>query len=218
MSVEMPDKAEHLTESVYTSLQRMILERELKPGEKIFQEYLAQKLAVSRTPLAKALRILERERLVEIIPNRGAFVKKFSKKEMLWIYDIREVLEGVAVRNLAYSITDDQVGALRKIFANFLKSGKTIDDEAYERADMQFHQQVTEICPNEILSQINASFHVLVRTYQEGLTRSPAETLSEHMAIIDALAGHDDELAEKLMRDHLRKAKRSFERKILYEL
>ena len=216
--MEIKDKTEHLTEKVYTELQRMILERELKPGEKIFQENLAQKLAVSRTPLVKALRILERERLVEIIPNRGAFVKKFSKKEMLWIYDIREVLEGVAVRNLAYSITDDQIGALRKIFANFLKRGKAIEDEAYERADMQFHQQITEICSNEILSQINTSFHVLVRTYQEGLTRTPTETLPEHMAIIDALAGRDDELSEKLMRDHLRKAKRSFERKILYEL
>lgn len=211
-------KTEPLTERVYTALQRMILERELKPGEKIFQENLAQKLAVSRTPLVKALRILERERLVEIIPNRGAFVKKFSNKEMLWIYDIREVLEGIAVRELAYSITDDQIGALRKIFENFLNPGKKIDYDAYERADMQFHHQITEICSNEILSQINTSFHVLVRTYQEGLTRTPAETLPEHMAIIDALAGRDDELSEKLMRDHLRKAKRSFERKILSEL
>lgn len=216
--MEIQVKTEHLTERVYTALQKMILERELKPGEKIFQENLAQKLAVSRTPLVKALRILERERLVEIIPNRGAFVKKFSNKEMLWIYDIREVLEGIAVRDLAYSITDDQIGALRKIFANFLNPRQKIDHEAYERADMQFHQQITETCANEILSQINTSFHVLVRTYQEGLTRTPAETLPEHISIIDALAGRDDELSEKLMRDHLRKAKRSFERKILSEL
>ncbi|NIS63034.1 MAG: FCD domain-containing protein [Proteobacteria bacterium] len=196
----------------------MILDWELKPGSKILQEHLAQRLSVSRTPLVKALRILESDGLVETAPNRGAFVRKFSKKEMLWMYDIREALEGIAAREAASIATDQQIEELRDIFKDFSPPLENVDIEAYTTADIGFHQKITELCQNQMLFQINTSFNILLRTYQEGLTRSPSRTLPEHMAIIDALSSHEEELSENLMREHLRRAKRSFERRLLSEL
>lgn len=207
-----------LTNHVYKVLKKMILEWELKPGSKILQEHLAKRLSVSRTPLVKALRMLESEGLVETVPNRGAFVKKFSKREMLWMYDIREALEGIAAREAASIATDQQIEELRDIFKDFPLPLENDDKEAYRKADIEFHQRITEICQNQMLFQINTSFNILLRTYQEGLTRSPRTTLPEHMAIIDALSNHDEELSEKLMRKHLRRAKRSFEKRLLSEL
>ncbi len=207
-----------MTNHVYKTLKKMILEWELKPGSKILQEHLAKRLSVSRTPLVKALRMLESEGLVETVPNRGAFVKKFSKREMLWMYDIREALEGTAAREAALIATDQQIEELRDIFQDFSLPLEKVDMEAYTKADIEFHQRITEICQNQMLFQINTSFNFLLRTYQEGLTRSPRTTLPEHMAIIDALSNHDEELSEKLMRKHLRRAKRSFEKRLLSEL
>ena len=207
-----------LTNQVYKTLKKMILDWGLEPGSKILQEHLAQRLSVSRTPLVKALRMLESEGFVETVPNRGAFVKKFSKREMLWMYDIREALEGTAAREAALIATDQQIEELRDIFQDFSFPLEEVDMEAYTKADIVFHQRITEICQNQMLFQINTSFNILLRTYQEGLTRSPRRSLPEHMAIIDALSDHDEELSEKLMREHLRRAKRSFEKRLLSEL
>ncbi len=74
---------------------------------------------MSRTPLIKALRKLESEGFVETVPNRGAFVEKFSKTEMLWMYNIREALEAIAPREAALIATDQQIEELRDILKDF---------------------------------------------------------------------------------------------------
>ena len=148
--------------------------------------------------------------LMETVPYRGAFVKKFSKREMLWMYDIREALEGIAAREAASIATYQQIEELRDIFKDFSIPLENIDMEAYRRVDIRFHQRITEMCQNQMLFQINTSFNILLRTYQEGLTRSPRRSLPEHMAIIDALSYHDEELSEKLMRKHFKEGKKVF--------
>jgi DNA-binding GntR family transcriptional regulator len=104
---------------VYEVLKKMIVDWDLKPGPKILQEQLAKRLLMNRIPLVKALRKLESEGLVETAPNRGAFAKKFSKREMLWMYNIREALEAIAPREAALIATDQQIEELRDIFKDF---------------------------------------------------------------------------------------------------
>ena len=84
---------ENLDQMIYERLKTMIIDREIAPGDKIYQEKLAHDLGVSRTPLVNALKKLEHEKLVTAIPRRGFFVRFFSKQEMIQIFELRELLE-----------------------------------------------------------------------------------------------------------------------------
>ncbi len=99
------DTHRNLDAKVYDRLKAMILEGKLVPGDKVFQDRLAQEMGVSRTPLVNALKVLEQEKLIKAIPRRGFFVRQFTKEEMIYIFELREVLEGLAARRAAALIT-----------------------------------------------------------------------------------------------------------------
>ena len=114
---------ENLDQKAYQILKAMIMDRQLLPGEKIPQEKLAEDLGISRTPLVNALKFLEKEKLVQSIPRRGFFMRTFTKKEMISIFELREVLEGLAARKAAQKITDNQIVQLGKFFRQFAGAG-----------------------------------------------------------------------------------------------
>ena len=95
---KLGDEHENLDHKVYRQLKAMILDQHLKPGSKIYQEELANDLGISRTPLVNALKRLEQEQLIIAIPRRGFSVRQFSEEEMIRIFELREVLEGLAAR------------------------------------------------------------------------------------------------------------------------
>ena len=97
---------ENLDHQVYLIVRQMITDRKLVPGEKIPQERLAKELGISRTPLVNALKFLEKEKLVEAKPRRGFFVRAFTRDEAVSIFELREVLEGLAARRAAASLTE----------------------------------------------------------------------------------------------------------------
>ena len=117
--VNLGAEHENLDQKVYLILRNMIVNRKLLPGDKIPQEKLAQDLGISRTPLVSALKYLEKEKLVEAIPRRGFYVRLFSKEEMISIFELREVLEGLAARRAARNITDVQINKLQNFFKQF---------------------------------------------------------------------------------------------------
>ena len=201
-------KIEHVDLSlrVYDALKGMILSGELEPGQKITQMKLAEEIGVSRTPLLKALQMLEHELLVESIPRRGMFVKKMKPEEIIDAFDCREGLEGIAARLTAERITDIQLRKLEKLFAPF-KGQSDISVKDYGRADQQFHKLLIQFSGNHILSRIERVGNIHLISYNRGLIRPPHETLAEHDAIIDAIASHDSDLAEQHARAHLRKSR-----------
>jgi DNA-binding GntR family transcriptional regulator len=199
---------ENLDQKVYQVVKQLIEDRKLLPGEKIPQEKLAKELGISRTPLISALKFLEHEKLVEVKPRRGFFVRLFTEEEMISIFEIRELLEGLSARRAAKEITPEQVTFLRDIFKDFIGVGDIIDYPAYARADKQFHTAIAEIGAKEFLATILQTLNIITLAYQnitsEGLIREPNETIKDHLLIIDALSNHDPEKAEDLMRDHLK--------------
>ena len=92
---------ENLDRKVYRELKSMIVDRKLKPGDKILQEKISQEFGVSRTPLMCALKKLEQEKLVQAIARRGFYVRRFTKEEVLEAFELREILEGLAARRAA---------------------------------------------------------------------------------------------------------------------
>ncbi len=199
---------ENLDQKVYQVVKQLIEDRKLLPGEKIPQEKLAKELGISRTPLISALKFLEHEKLVEVKPRRGFFVRLFTIEEMISIFEIRELLEGLSARRAAKCITPEQTISLRDIFINFKGIGDIVDYQAYARADKQFHTFVAEIGAKEFLTTILQTLNIITLAYQnitsEGLIREPNETIKDHLLIIDAISNHDPEKAEHLMRDHLK--------------
>jgi DNA-binding GntR family transcriptional regulator len=200
----------NLDQKVYQILKNMIMERKLLPGEKIRQEKLAHDLGISRTPLVAALKFLEHEKLVESKPRRGFFVRLFKIQEMVSIFELREVLEGLAARRAAGHITDDQITKLQGFFRPFKTSSEIKDYRRYSQEDRLFHNFVIQIGAKEFLRSILETYNIISFSYQviasEGLVRSPNETLAEHLAVIEAICDRDPEAAEDLMRSHFKKS------------
>ncbi len=195
----------------YKRIKEMILNDELKAGEKIGQEKLAAELGVSRMPLHKAFQMLENELLVESVPRRGIFVSQFNLSEIKDAYECREAIEGVAARKAAELISKPKLNYLYGLFQQFENKLENVDIIKYEEADKLFHKALLEISDNKILQRMEIFGNVLTRTYQRGLTRSPIETYTEHIAIIDAIAAKNGDEAERLMRLHFRKSLEKFQ-------
>jgi DNA-binding GntR family transcriptional regulator len=200
----------NLDAKVYDQLKAMILEGRLVPGDKVFQDKLAQEMGVSRTPLVNALKVLEQEKLIKAIPRRGFYVRRFTKEEMIYIFELREVLEGLAARRAAELITQAQIKQVQTFFEGF-KGLKHIDDySAYAREDRRFHNFITDLGGKEFLKSILTSYNVVLLSYQVssygGLVRHPDETLREHLAIIEAVKSKNAVKAEEIMRLHMKKS------------
>ena len=204
-------KHQSLDSMIYDRLKSMIIERKLMPGEKIYQDKLAHEFGVSRTPLVSALKKLEHEKLITAMPRRGFYVRLFSKQEMIHIFELREVLEGLAARKVAMGISDSQINRLTRFFSGFQASADDIDLKKYREEDRRFHSFIIEVSGGDILSSILETFNILTLGYQfieqEGLVRPPNETIHEHKAIIDAIGKRDPINAEELVRLHLRNSK-----------
>jgi len=200
----------NLDQKVYQILKNMIMERKLLPGEKIRQEKLAHDLGISRTPLVAALKYLEQEKLVESQPRRGFFVRLFKKQEMISIFELREVLEGLAARRAATLITDSQIEQLQQFFRPFAQAVEIKDFRRYSQEDRSFHNFVIQIGAKEFLRSILETYNIISFSYQvissEGLVRPPNETLGEHLAVVEAISDRDPEAAETLMRNHFKKS------------
>jgi DNA-binding GntR family transcriptional regulator len=166
---------ENLDQKAYEIVKNMITERQILPGEKIPQ--------ISRTPLVSALKFLEHEKLVESKPRRGYFVRLFSKQEMISIFELREVLEGLAAKRAAANITDKEIEILNGFFRDFAESANITDFRAYAKEDRRFHNFIAEIGAKEFLKSILQTYNFITASYQylssEGLVRPPNETRSQ---------------------------------------
>ena len=209
---------ENLDQKAYLIIKEMITNRKLLPGDKIHQEKLAQELGISRTPLVSALKYLEKEKLVEAKPRRGFFVRLFNIQEMVSIFELREVLEGLAARRAAACITDDQISTLNSFFKQFSLSFDHSEYRAYAREDRLFHSYVTEVGAKEFLKSILQTYNIISFSYQvissEGLVRPPHETIHEHLALIDAISSRAPADAEALMRQHFKRTIRYLKNEI----
>ena len=205
--VNLGAEHENLDQKAYQILKSMIIERQSLPGDKIPQEKFAEDLGISRTPLINALKFLEHEKLVQSIPRRGFFVRLFDKAEMISIFELRELLEGLSARRSCQNITDREIDQLKGFFRQFSGMKDIADIKAYAREDRRFHNLLTGIEAKEFLKSILETYNIISFSYQtvlsEGLVRSPNETIHEHLAIIEAISNRDADSAERLMRRHL---------------
>lgn len=211
-----PIKQADLSVQVYQRIKEMILAGELKPGEKLPQERIAEQLGVSRMPLHKAFVMLEDEFLVESIPRRGIFIRKTDIQEIIDAFECREGLEGIAARRAALNLTEKEIDHLESLFTKFQKD-TDIDPVKYQAADSEFHELIIRASGNTVLKKLNSIGSVLIRTYPKGIILPLSESLRDHAKIVEAFRKRDGELAEKFVREHSRKAQDILEKQITKE-
>ncbi len=214
MSAAMPRAAirDHpsLREVVYRQIKEAIFSGRLEPGRRIVEQNLSDELGVSRSPVREALRRLEREGLVEASPRRGVSVAAPTVREVMHVYTIREVLEGLAARLAACNVDDDAVAAMARILVRMEDAVRRGDIKAASRADTQFHARLLDATDNERLVDLTSQLADLVRRVRAAVLAEPGRAeavVGEHRAILEALAARDPESAERHMRAHVRRAR-----------
>ena len=194
----------------YQELKRTILEGRVAPGEKLNEVELARALGISRTPVREAINRLGKEGLVEIFPQRGAFVVQFSEKDIFELFLIRENLEGLAARLAADRITDSSLARLESCVHGFKEPFSDKDIQRYAREDFRFHQSIVTLSDARRLIQLVSSLHDHIRIFRlttRGVSDRMKSSLAEHRFIIEALRKKDPEESEERMRQHIRRVR-----------
>lgn len=209
-----------IADRVFNQLREAILGGKMAPGQKISEPELASGYGVSRGSLREAIGRLESSNLVERKPNVGARVITLSIEELMEIYHIREALEGTAARLAAANMKPEEIAELRKIVEmqrNEISGG----NYAYflKEVDLDFHFRIIQGSRNKRLIRLLCKdLYDLVRFYRVSFNASsprPEQAYEEHSAIVAAMERGDGEMAELLMRHHIRasreNARQSFE-------
>ena len=197
-------RTESLASLVRKELERMIVSGELKGGDRLNENALAERLGVSRGPIREACRGLEQSGLVEVVVNRGTFVRQIDLRAALGIYDVRPALFGLAGRILATQATPALLAQLAGLVDAMDKASTDID--AYYPLNVAYHAALIEGCNNGHLSttyrNLAKELHLFRRRGLVGEGSMKASN-REHRAILDAIAARDPARAQALMEAHI---------------
>ena len=201
-----------LRDVVFNTLRQAILKGELKPGERLMEIQLAKRLGVSRTPVREAIRKLELEGLVLMVPRKGAEVADITQQDLEDVLEVRAALEELAVKNACDNITEEQIQELKKAAADFKEALEGTDLIACAEADMRFHEITYAATNNRRLIRIvNNLREQMYRYRMEYLKdkRTYKVLLEEHDTIRRALKKHDKVKAGNAIKSHIENQKKS---------
>lgn len=199
------------SEQVCAALREALLSGAFAPGEQLREGQIAVELGVSKTPVREALSTLRAKGLVQSSPTRGLVVTPIDYDMIRWLYEVRGLLEPEAVRRSVPEADDELVQRARRLLADAGRHGERRDFTALSRLNRDFHQLLYERCDNlELQRVLNEMRDQLQFVAATGWRASPSWELerSEHVAILDAVADRDVELATQLTRDHIERAVR----------
>src|SRR5215213_8410310 len=187
-------RTESLTSIIRRELERMIAGGELKAGERLNENALAAKLGVSRGPIREACRGLEQSGLVDVVVNRGVFIRELGSREAAELYEIRAVLYGLAGRLLAPVITDEQLRTLA-IYVDEMDAAAGMDDlNAFYPLNLRFHETIVAFSGNGRLQEECTSIHREMHLFRRRTLDTPgrmAISNAEHRRILDRLSARD---------------------------
>ena len=196
---------------VFQKIREEILSGVYQDGEELREVTLGEKLGVSRTPVREALRQLELEGLVTIVPNKGAYVTSISRKDVEDIYKIRSLLEGLCARWATKNITEQQILDMEEtlLLSEFhLKRNGKVKTIQVSELDSKFHKVLYEASNSRILEHLLTDFHKYVKMTRQMSVGAPdraEQSIEQHPAILDAIKAKDADLAEKLADEHVMK-------------
>lgn len=192
-------------------IETMILNGELAVGERVQEFQLAERFKVSRSPVREALRALDAIGIVEVIPNRGAFVRRIAVEEALEVYEVRAALFAQAGRLMAERGTDTDMTALQTLHAEMGEAAKAHDFNRYFPLNFHFHELIVDAAGNRTLA---AQYRILVKRLRLFRARNLmfGDTLEvssrEHATIVSAIVARDAEASSRACFNHVEQGRR----------
>lgn len=199
-------------DSAYRAIREGILAGTFAQGSHITARQLAEATGLSRTPVREAMRGLEAEGLITLIPNRGAFVARWTEKEIKQIYELRVLLESFAAQVAAERITDEQRDELQELAAEMgrLVEQRPVDIEAVAEVNDRFHKGVLEACGNPRLRDLLGTITELplqLSTFRRYSVEELRRSAMQHAELVAALMVRDGDWARGVMTAHIRSAR-----------
>ena len=196
---------ENTNDDIYERIYVAILEHRLHPGTKLGEEKLAEIFGVSRARVREVLARLAHEQIVELYPQRGAFVAKPSTEQALDVFEARRLIEPAVLRRLIETLTPEKVARLRQHQELELDARRRDDKRAVVRLSGEFHTLAAELAGNSALARTMrelSTLTCLIIVLYDAPTASSCRA-DEHSEIVEAIARRDSARAEKLMLEHL---------------
>ena len=211
--MQVAQKYRTMTEIVEDEIRVRILNGDFIPGQRLVASEIADEMGVSRMPVRDALRNLEATGLVETIPHRGTIVKDLSELEILELYQIRAVLEGLAARLASERMDEKMLEQINdKISHHDLKTIQNEDYDSFTKLNREFHALIWEAAGSRKLENLLANLYDACSQYRNLsmlVSGRPDSIFNEHFAIFNALKCHDCDEAERLARTHYENTSRA---------
>lgn len=209
-----------LRDVVFNTLRKAILKGELKPGERLMEIALAERLGVSRTPVREAMRKLELEGLVVMIPRRGAQVANITEKDLNDVLEVRIALENLSIENACTRMTEEQLSQLweaAKVFERTMADGNLVK---LAEADVAFHEVIYQSSDNRRLNQVLNNLREQIYRYRvEYLKDEETRNLlvKEHEELYKAIKARDVKTAQEISFRHIENQREAIVRSIREE-
>ncbi|MGE5544703.1 MAG: GntR family transcriptional regulator [Bacillota bacterium] len=206
------DNYQPLRELVFEALRDAIIRGILKPGERLMEVQLAEELGVSRTPVREAIRKLELEDLVVMIPRKGAYVSSISLKDIADVFEVRAAMETLAAGLAAERITAEELEELERILVKKAEIIEANDLDRLVEIDTLFHECLYQASRNAKLVQIINNLSEQIHRFRSTSLASPGrmkEALEEHRKIVEAISERNISLAQALAQEHIENAENS---------
>lgn len=205
MAIQSPVARHQVREEI----QRRILSGETRPGERLTQQSLAKELGVAQGTVRESLLELQWLGLVESVDRLGVFVGKLDAARLSEAYQVREFLEGLAVRLACDHVSRSDVAELRKIAEHVWQLSLSQQYDEMGAADRAFHLKIINLSGNRILARLTDGYRALGMAVRA--SRDPRIIHDEHLLIVDAIERNDPDEAERLARAHVRQARVNIE-------
>ncbi|KGX88271.1 GntR family transcriptional regulator [Pontibacillus litoralis] len=196
-------------EKAYEKIKRAIMLKKLIPGQKITEEWLSHELNMSRTPIRAVLKRMDKDGLLDVIPNRGAFVHNPSNKEIEDVFHVRMVLEGYAARTAIKNITTEHITEMNQLLLEEKEAYQTNDFEGFLKINGLFHTYLAKITENDVLIEKIESLNQWSDCYlilKDEFYQTPIEevkAIAEHEAIVHHLEQGNSIQLEEAVTFHL---------------
>jgi DNA-binding GntR family transcriptional regulator len=197
-----------LRDQAYATLRQAIADADIyqtKEEIRLDERVLSEALGVSRTPIREAMTLLEQEGFLRMVPRRGIYIVRKSKREIVEMIQMWAALESMAARLATQVATDEEISRLRHMFDDFRDSTPTEHIQEYSDANIAFHQMIVDLSKSQIIIDTIRNIFMHVRAIRK-ITISQADraarSIEDHMQIIESLERRDTEQAETLVRDH----------------
>lgn len=205
MAIQSPVARHQVREEI----QRRILSGETQPGERLTQQSLAKELGVAQGTVRESLLELQWLGLVESVDRLGVFVGKLDAARLSEAYQVREFLEGLAVRLACDHVSRTDIAELRKIAEHVWQLSQNQQYDEMGAADRAFHLKIINLSGNKILARLTEGYRALGMAVRA--SRDPRIIHDEHVRIVDAIESNNPDEAERLARAHVRQARVNIE-------